>query len=264
MLTVLICMMGATVALWLQLRFSLFSPRVKGLPVLMYHKVSEDYVSGTSVTIRQLGRQFDYLVRNNYTPVRLADLFNPGFTWPANPVLITFDDGYLNNFELLCPMLIKYRLKASIMLPVNYIGLYSSWETEQPLPLMNYDHLRQMDNELIEFGLHSFNHSSYKTLTPVEAGKDLDDCFRVLNEKNIPFVPVLAYPYGAYPRKQPEKNQFFQLLEKKGIKLGLRIGNRINFLPLSQPYEVKRIDIKGSDSFWSFRTKLRKGRIRMF
>ena len=264
MLTVLICMMGATAALWLQLRFNLFSPRIKGLPVLMYHKVSEDYVSGTSVTIRQLGRQFDYLVRNNYSPIRLADLLNPGFTMPKNPILITFDDGYLNNFELLYPMLIKYRLKASIMLPVNHIGLHSSWETEQPLPLMDYHHLLRMANDLIEFSLHSFDHSSYKTLTPEEVSKDLDDCFRVLNDNNIPFVPVLAYPYGAYPRKQPEKNLFFLLLQEKGIRMGLRIGNRINRLPINNPYEVKRIDIKGTDSFWSFKTKLKKGRVRMF
>lgn len=253
----------AAVIIFLQIRFNLFTPPVKGLPVLMYHKVSQDTISNTCVTTKQLAQQFDYLVRHKYSPVRLADLLHPDFIWPAKPVLLTFDDAYLNNFELLYPILLKYRLKASIMLPVNHLGLNSSWESEHSSPLMNYSHLSQLESEVIEFGLHSFDHKNYNTLTTKEISEDLDNCFRVLNNNNIPFVPVLAYPYGAYPRKQPEKNLFFELLAKKGIKLGLRIGNCVNRLPISHPYEVKRIDIKGTDSFWSFKTKLRKGRVKM-
>jgi len=257
-------LVAAVVIIFLQIWFNLFTPPITGLPVLMYHKVSEDSISGTSVTTKQLARQFDYLVSHNYSAIRLADLLNPDFSWPENPVLITFDDAYLNNFELLIPILIKYRLKASIMLPVNHLGLKSSWEPETPSPLMDYSHLMQLDSEVIEFGLHSFDHKNFNNLTQDERSNDLDACFRVLNEKNFPFVPVLAYPYGAYPRKRPEKELFFQLLGEKGIRLGLRIGNRINRLPINHPYEVKRIDIKGTDSFWSFRTKLRKGRVKMF
>lgn len=259
----LICIITVLI-IYLQLRFNLFTPPVKGLPVLMYHKVSEESISSTSVTTMQLARHFDYLVRYNYSSVRLADLLHPDFIWPENPVLITFDDAYENNFELLYPILKKYKLRASIMLPVNHLGLNSSWETGPPSPLMNFSQLKQLDSEVIEFGLHSFDHYNYNTLTPDEISDDLDSCFKVLNNNNIPYVPVLAYPYGAYPRKQPEKKLFFQLLENKGIRFGLRIGNRVNRLPLCHSYEVKRIDIKGNDSFWSFKTKLRKGRVKMF
>ena len=258
----LVCVF-AVVAIFLQIRFSLFTPPLEGLPVLMYHKVSEDIPSSASVSTKQLSRQFDFLVSNNYSAIRLADLLNPDFSWPEKPVLITFDDAYLNNFELLFPLLIKYRLKVSIMLPVNHLGLNSSWESDQASSLMDFSHLRELDRAVIEFGLHSFDHKNYNTLTSEEICDDLDSCFRVLKHNNIPYVPVLAYPYGAYPRKQPEKDQFFELLRNKGIRFGLRIGNRINRLPINHPYEVKRIDIKGTDSFWSFKTKLRKGRVKM-
>jgi hypothetical protein len=45
-----------------------------------------------------------------------------------------------------------------------------------------------------------------------------------------------------------------------GIKLAFRIGNRVNKLPLKNYFEVKRISIQGSDSMWTFKTKLLKGR----
>jgi hypothetical protein len=44
----------------------------------------------------------------------------------------------------------------------------------------------------------------------------------------------------------------------------LRIGNRINHVPFNDPYELKRIDIKGTDSMYTFTIKLRKGRQKLF
>jgi peptidoglycan/xylan/chitin deacetylase (PgdA/CDA1 family) len=230
----------------------------------MYHKISGTYKSGTSVTVAQLERHFQFILENNFTCIRLADLINPDFKFPGKPLLITFDDGYLNNFELLYPMLIKYKLHASIMLPVKYIGLTSEWETEPQLPLMDFEHLHQMDAKYVEFGLHSFGHKNYNTLTTVEVAEDLTKCFRILLDNQIPFLPVLAYPFGAYPRKQTDKQQFFSTLEKNGILAGLRIGNRYNQKGTTNRFELKRIDIKGTDSFWAFKTKLKKGRVRMF
>ena len=247
-----------------QIRFNLFAPPAIGLPILMYHKVSETYKSGTSVTVDQLERHFQIILENNYSCIRLSDLIDPYFKFPEKPLLITFDDGYLNNFELLYPLLIRYKLHASIMLPVKYIGLTSEWETEPPLPLLNFVHLRQMEPQYVEFGLHSYAHKNYNTLTTKEVASDLAKCFRILNDNQIPFLPVLAYPYGAYPRKQPDKQQFFITLEKNGILAGLRIGNRYNEQGTTNRFELKRIDIKGTDSFWTFKTKLKKGRVRMF
>ncbi len=150
------------------------------------------------------------------------------------------------------------------MLPVKYIGLTSEWETEPPMPLLDFVHLRQMEAQYVEFGLHSYAHQSYNTLTTAEVARDLSGCFTILSENNIPFVPVLAYPYGAYPRKQPEKQAFFSTLERNGILAGLRIGNRCNHPGTTNRFELKRIDIKGTDSDWTFKTKLKKGRVRMF
>jgi peptidoglycan/xylan/chitin deacetylase (PgdA/CDA1 family) len=251
------------IALFLQIQYNLFAPPVKGLPILMYHKVSVNQVSGVSVTVHQLEQQFQYIADHHYTCIRLSDLIDPNFKYPEKPLLITFDDGYRDNLELLYPLLKKYHLNAAIMLPVKFIGQTSEWE-EEPSPLLDYGHLREMDPQYIGFGLHSFSHTNFKTISPAEVANDISECFRRLSEQNIPFVPVLAYPYGGYPRKQPGKEIFFRTLKENGIPIGFRIGNKINKLPIKRPYEVKRIDIKGTESFRIFRTKLKKGRVKMF
>ena len=55
-----------------------------------------------------------------------------------------------------------------------------------------------------------------------------------------------------------------ELFKQTNITFALRIKNRINKLPISDIYEVKRIDIKGIYNFFEFKTKVKKGRTKMF
>jgi hypothetical protein len=55
-----------------------------------------------------------------------------------------------------------------------------------------------------------------------------------------------------------------EIFRTSRLQFALRIGNRVNRWPLKDPYEVKRIDIKGTDSFSTFITKLKKGRRKVF
>jgi hypothetical protein len=95
--------------------------------------------------------------------------------------------------------------------------------------------------------------------------QDLNLCIETLGYHNIPFVRALAYPYGGFPKKDPQlKAKMKEIFRASRLQFALRIGNRINRWPIKDPYEVKRIDIKGTDSFYTFTTKLRKGRRKLF
>ena len=75
---------------------------------------------------------------------------------------------------------------------------------------------------------------------------------------------VLAYPYGNFPRKEPFKSLFFETLKNQNIAYGLRIGNRLNRLPIKNNYELNRLDIKGDDSLFKFKLKLKLGKLSLF
>ena len=53
-------------------------------------------------------------------------------------------------------------------------------------------------------------------------------------------------------------------MRDNGIKYGLRIGNRVNNFPFKNNYLVKRIDIKGEDSLFRFKLKLKIGKLKLF
>jgi len=85
-----------------------------------------------------------------------------------------------------------------------------------------------------------------------------------LKQHQLSVNPVLAYPFGKYPRTNPKQDEFFKCLEDHQINYGLRIGNRVNSFPFKNKYEVQRIDIKGEDSLAKFKLKLRFGKLKLF
>jgi peptidoglycan/xylan/chitin deacetylase (PgdA/CDA1 family) len=98
------------------------------LPVLTFHRVAsvdaryafdEDVVSANAAEFeRQLA-----ILRDHFTPITSMDVARmlDGGQLPNNPVLVTFDDGYLDNFEVALPLLKRYGVKATFFIATDYI-----------------------------------------------------------------------------------------------------------------------------------------------
>jgi peptidoglycan/xylan/chitin deacetylase (PgdA/CDA1 family) len=227
----------------------------------MYHKVTEQApVDYLTIRLSDLDRQLQYLRESGYTTIsaqQLADHQYHGRPLPPRPVLLTFDDGYHDNFTLLYPLLVKYGMRATIFLVASFIR--QTGHTYPELKFMSEEQLRQMDPDRIEFGLHTFDHSNYKEMSAVQVAADIDQCKAMLAQLQVPVAPILAYTYGAYPKSGASRQAMMQVLKEKGICLAFRIGNRINSVPVKDPLVVQRIDIRGNESFGQFRRKLKRG-----
>jgi peptidoglycan/xylan/chitin deacetylase (PgdA/CDA1 family) len=231
------------------------------LRVLMYHGVSKDgRRDGLTVDSGQLEEHFRYLRSEGYPTIGFSDLiafYDHGRELRENPGLITFDDGFLNNYEIAHPLAEKYGIKINLFLVPAFI-LMGSCRGERCLGLKE---IEKMDPSLVEIGLHSFDHRSYADLTPVGVEQDIDRCLSAMDGMGIAYQPCLAYPYGAYPRRRGyDQEQLFHTLEKNGLRLAFRIGNRINRLPLRDRFLVQRLDIRGDESFRLFRLRLAYGK----
>jgi peptidoglycan/xylan/chitin deacetylase (PgdA/CDA1 family) len=250
------------------LEYSILIPTQKGLPILMYHKVTENLNDGISISADKLRQQFEFIRRKGYHTLsfeELEDALKTGNSLPKRSLILTFDDAYRDFMVNAVPLLTSFGFKASVFIPVGYMGKTNSWDNGSDL-ILSAAELNALTNKgEIEFGIHSFLHRSYAELDPEGMEKDLGQCMETLSYHNIPFVRVLAYPYGAFPRKDPvRKAAMKEIFRKSRLQFALRIGNRINRLPIKDPYELKRIDIKGTDSFFTFKTKLQKGRRKLF
>jgi peptidoglycan/xylan/chitin deacetylase (PgdA/CDA1 family) len=253
-----------SIVLFLMLRFSILLPPVKGLPVLLYHKMSASAEDSLTIRPQTFERQLLYLREKGYQTISMRQLLaflETGSPLPKKPVMITFDDGYVNNGELAYPLLKKHGCRAVFFIPSGGIGKTSFWDANAE-PLMSGAQLKSLDPAVVEFGFHSADHRNYKDLAPDQIDADVRKNISVLKGLGVPFVPAFAYPYGGRPNDRAIYECMVESFSRAGIKLAFRIGNRVNRLPLKNPFEVKRISIRGTDSMWIFETKLTKGRVK--
>lgn len=252
-------------------QFKLLYPSSKKLRILEYHSIS---VNGfeDQITIRKekIIEQFEYLKKNNYKTLWLSEVDEfkkNNQSLPSKSVVLTFDDGFLDNCTELFPLLQQYNFKAVCFVVLGRIGQKADWGgkfVSDNMMMMNKQQLLQIGSH-IELGYHTFKHDNYAHLSLDEIEKDLQLCQEVINKEGLPIFPALAYTYGGYYRKKGSKqDQFFDLLKRYGIKYALRIGNRINIFPIENNYLIQRIDIRGKDSMADFRKKVVFGRKKFF
>lgn len=238
-----------------------------GLPILLYHKVSDSTVDDLTITASQLEKHFQYIIRKKYTTIFLSDLrayIIEDKPLPDKPLLLTFDDGYKNNYTNLYPLLQKYHLKANIFLTAGFIETDSE-DLVRHSEFLHINDIHLINKETIQFALHTFDHKNYATLSIPEIDEDLKRSKERLDVLKIPYEPCHSYTYGAYPKKNAKKRkEMFDVLKSNGVELGMRIGNRINKLPLKNKLLIERIDIRGNESFLKFRISLAAGRKILF
>ena len=233
------------------------------LPILMYHNVTDKkkLSNGLTICVEHLQQQLQFLVNNNYKTFHLSEL-EIITEIPKKSIVITFDDVTCNQLEFALPLLKKYNLKATFFVPFLFIGQADLWN-DGSQKIMNIAQLKSLDS-LIELGLHSYSHQPFEKLSKKEILQDFENCFEIIEKDKLHVYNAIAYPFGNYPKNEPEKSRFFDILKEKNIKMGLRIGNKVNKFPFKNLFELTRIDILGQDQLWKFRLKLIFGKLKFF
>lgn len=229
----------------------------------MYHKtIDTGQTDLLTVSRQQLEEQLQFLLHEGYNCVSLQEIINhitKGSPLKKRPVVLTFDDGYKNNFTVLYPLLQKYNLKAVIFLVPGYVEIS---EAGKGAEYLNMEDIRAMNPDIIEFGLHTFDHKSYSTLEPVAVEEDIIKTKEWFETFKIKYLPALAYTYGEFPKGNKNKlMNLFNVFKKHGIVAAFNIGNRINSLPLKKKFVIQRIDVRGTESLSQFTSKVKKGKV---
>jgi peptidoglycan/xylan/chitin deacetylase (PgdA/CDA1 family) len=235
------------------------------LRVLMYHKVSAHKAERLTITQQQLQQQISWLIKNNYNIISFKEfkqIENEGFAQKSRYVILTFDDAYENNLVYALPLLKQYNTKATIFIPTAFIGSINSWDNGND-KIMTALQLQQLPPQHIELALHTHTHVNFKPGISEVIKEEMLQSVETLQQLNIPFVPVFAYAYGAHPKEKAAEKNMFNIFFSMNIWYALKIGNSINHLPLKKKYLVKRIDVRGTESFFTFRLKMWFGKIRL-
>lgn len=171
------------------------------VPVLMYHSICRDGDedgSGFTVSATTFRRQLEYLFAHGYQSVTVKDVLAGRTGLDARSVVLTFDDGYLDNYEVAFPLLQELECKACVFAVGNFSFRKNWWDATPPKDarLLDGSHMREMARHGIEFGAHGMTHRSLVALDAATMRRELLDARAVLEDAVGMRVGSIAYPYG--------------------------------------------------------------------
>ena len=228
--------------------FFLIVPRYI-VPILMYHEIGQGEGS-FYVSLDNFNKQMEYIKNKGYEVISLDSLvesIKSNKRLKRNKVVITFDDGYKNNFTYASPVLMKMGFPATIFLITDFMG--KKFE-DSGKEFMTWEEIVTMSDNGISFGRHTKSHVKLGLINDEElAFKEISSSKKAIEAKIGKPVDYFCYPAGSFNEKIKE------LVKKAGYK-GACTTNR-GFVKYNRDvYQLKRIKVTNSDtnkpfSFWA-------------
>lgn len=212
--------------------------------VLNYHKVDNMNIA-LSVLPDDFDKQMAYLKENNYHTINTDQLYDymvNGTPLPENPILITFDDGYEDNYKNAYPILKKYGFTGTIFIITSFVGKYDNYLT--------WDQIKEMKANGMDFQSHTVDHKSMTELTVPQLKDELVNSKQALDEQLNQDTKFMAYPTGTY-------NLYIAKLVKDAGYKGAFTIKYGNVDKASNMYALERVPIFHTENtFLSFYERL--------
>lgn len=220
----------------------------EGVSVLMYHMIGNEPGNAAIMTEANLRIQMNYLRDHGYHPIIMQELYDyvtKGAPLPEKPVCITFDDGYLDSYTIVYPLMKEYGFPWTLFLITDDVG--------KPYNRMTWDQLREMANShTVTIANHTLSHPKLHNLaTRAEKEKEIVEANKALKYQLGIDNVWLAYPYGDYD------DEVIDICKKAGIKMAVTTdAGRVHVG--SFPYDLKRAYIGNDISIARFSERLNK------
>lgn len=220
----------------------------EGVSVLMYHMIGDEQGNAAIMTEANLRIQMNYLRDHGYHPITMQELYDyvtKGAPLPEKPVCITFDDGYLDSYTIVYPLMKEYGFPWTLFLITDDVG--------KPYNRMTWDQLKEMANShAVTIASHTLSHPKLHNLaTRAEKEKEIVDANKALKYQLGIDNVWLAYPYGDYD------DEVIDICKKAGIKMAVTTdAGRVHVG--SFPYDLKRAYIGNDISLARFSERLNK------
>ncbi len=170
-----------------------------GAVILMYHSIGDNKEFFT-VPTAEFERQMQYLKLKRYQVISLKNLVESlEQKKPISPrtIVLTFDDGYRDNFTKAFPILETCGFSASIFMVTNWIGTTVTIRTGEPMPILDQEEIKAMAaSELIEFFPHTAHHMKLAQVDEATAEAEILESAEKLAALGVLKDRIFAYPFG--------------------------------------------------------------------
>jgi peptidoglycan/xylan/chitin deacetylase (PgdA/CDA1 family) len=228
------------------------------VPILMYHHISDvppQNVLDWSLTVTptMFTQQLDYLKAQGYHSITLNQLMNAlyyGAPLPAKPIILTFDDGYEDNYHFAFGILRAHGYSGMFYIITGKVG----WDGQ-----MTWGQLHDMLVHGMQIGSHTIHHVDIGQVlldSELQAQQELQISQATL-QKNLGVV----IQHFCYPNGQPFKNgsqalrqRVVALLAQDGYVSATTDPGMTGIVQQSQsPFALLRVRVDGRESLQAFK-----------
>jgi peptidoglycan/xylan/chitin deacetylase (PgdA/CDA1 family) len=238
------------------------APRVRRVPILVYRHISSappaPAQARLTITDADRAAQLAYLKGHGYHAVLLVDLFNAlyyGRPLPPHPVVLTFDDGYLDAYTDAFPLLRRYGMVGEFNIITGFVG-----ETVGLNRYMTWPQIVAMADAGMEMESHTIDHQDLGIINALQDAYELRFSRAVLAAHLHRAVQFLAFPSGEPFRSGTvaAQQRLLALLPQFGY-----VGDLLDppaprtLQDARTPYQLPRVRVDPGESLAAFAARLR-------
>ena len=232
----------------------------QSIKVLMYHRIVDDRQEckdhWTSVHVQDFRRQLEFLDRWGYTAITTEDylLFRENrLSLPKKPVIITFDDGYLDTYQYAFPLLREFGMRAIVFVLGDRTVDTNNWDNTirgiKESPLMDDEQIIDMHEAGFEIGAHTMTHANLPTISEDEALFEIEASKDGLEDMLDAKIRSFSYPYGLVNENAK------RIVQDVGFEMAYSVGSGPALFG-KDIYETRRTTIYGRGSLTNFAMKM--------
>jgi len=190
---------------------------------LVYHIINRTICDKIAISEEAFHAQVHYLYEQDYSVLSLVeavDILDGRKKAPPRAVLLTFDDGYVDNLHVALPTLQMYHMTATLFVISAYVGQINRWNPKACYDVrhLNWDELRQWSDAGCDIGGHTHTHHCMARLNARELSEAVVVNKMLLEERLQKQMRAFSYPYGTYTGPAQE-------IVKEHYKLAFAVDN---------------------------------------
>ena len=219
--------------------------------ILMYHDIAADHASAKrlSVPVDDFASQLHFLYSEGFetlTASTVACALADGRKLPERAVVITFDDGFADLYEIAFPILSRYNFTITVFITTEWIqDSESSRSVRRPGRMLSWSQIRDLAGAGFEIGAHSCSHPQLDQLSKRYLEDELRISKAMLEDELQRPIAGMAYPFG-YSNIGVRR-----MAQQQGYKYACAVGNRIIDGSWDQ-FALPRLTVKRGTSLHQF------------
>lgn len=182
------------------------------VPIFYYHSIGNQ--GPETLGVREFRQHLELIRHHGFKPITFSSLLSLDSNASGRLVVLSFDDGLLDNFENAAPILHEFGYQATFFVIPGFDELVRwvnpktrAWRESEapgfniPFPSMKKHHRRQLLESGMEIGCHTMNHPKLNKIPEHRLSLEISDSKALLEDQLGSAISTFCYPKGRYNSK---------------------------------------------------------------